>query len=361
MIKVLFDLSKEYHFNSLFPLFNEMEKDPEYDLWIRVGKDSKRLLGIFQVPDKNRIASNLKKVGYKLTDETSGWDILVAADAIREHKKYGDVVRIHLDHGVGIKTSRIRNIVKQKELWYHVFLEGQYWFDYIKNLGWENKADFHVSGIPKLDPLFWKNYYDNESLIAKLKLDPNKKTVLFSPSYKPSCIEFLQGKIVNLIPTYNVIIKLHPYSWGTRYAPSSHFKFYEKLSKKFKEVFLIPKQDYDIYPYLFLADTLISDTSSVINEFLALGKFGIIYVLPHFKEKHSDGMEVLSVAPKDWLHGAFPHMFSPDDLIPAVESALNPTKEMKKKLKEFRNYFFKGLDGKSSLRVKKKIDEIINK
>jgi len=361
MIKVLFDLSKEYHFNSLFPLYKEMEKDPKYDLRIHVGKDSKRLLGIFQIPDKNRIASNLKKEGYKLTNETSGWDILVVADAVREHKKYGEVVRIHLDHGVGIKTSRIRNIVKQKELRYHVFLEGRYWFDYIKSLGWKNKADFHIFGSPKLDLLFWKDYYDNNTLKAMLELDPNKKTVLFAPSYKPSCIEFLQGKISDLIPEYNVIIKLHPYSWGTKYAPSSHFKFYEKLSKKFKDVFLITKQDYDIYPYLFLADTLISDTSSVINEFLALGKFGIIYVLPHFKEKHSDGMEVLSVAPKDWLEGAFPHMFSPDDLILAVESALNPTKEMEQKLKKNRDYFFVGLDGKSSLRVKKKIDEIINK
>ena len=68
MIKVLFDLSKEYHFNSLFPLYKELEKDPKYDLRIHVGKDSKRLLGIFQIPDKNRIASNLKKEGYKLTN-----------------------------------------------------------------------------------------------------------------------------------------------------------------------------------------------------------------------------------------------------------------------------------------------------
>jgi len=32
---------------------------------------------------------------------------------------------------------------------------------------------------------------------------------------------------------------------------------------------------------------------------------------------------------------------------------------MKTKLEEYRNYFFTGLDGKSSERVKKKIDEIM--
>ena len=50
---------------------------------------------------------------------------------------------------------------------------------------------------------------------------------------------------------------------------------------------------------------------------------------------------------------------SPDDLLPAVEQALNPTEEMKAKLNEYRNYFFTGLDGKSGGRVKTKIDEIM--
>ncbi|MFO7897182.1 MAG: hypothetical protein R6U84_09640 [Candidatus Cloacimonadales bacterium] len=75
--------------------------------------------------------------------------------------------------------------------------------------------------------------------------------------------------------------------------------------------------------------------------------------------KHSDGMNVLSIDPKEWLQGAFPHMQQPDDLLPAVKSALNPTPEMQQKLQSYRDYFFTGLDGNSALRVKKKIDEII--
>ncbi|PID26750.1 MAG: CDP-glycerol glycerophosphotransferase, partial [Candidatus Cloacimonadota bacterium] len=122
----------------------------------------------------------------------------------------------------------------------------------------------------------------------------------------------------------------------------------------------IPENDVDIYPYLYLADTMISDTSSVINEFLALGKHGIIYVLPYEDLKHSDGMPVLSIDPKHWLEGAFPHMYEPKDLLPAVEKALNPTQDMKEKLEEYRNYFFTGLDGKAGKRVKSKIDKLMN-
>ena len=361
MIKVLFDLKKEYYFNSLQPVYEQLKKDPEYDIQFYVGKDEKRFLGIFLLPQKNEIAKRLKKMNLKITEETNGFDLVICGDVLKNPERYGDVIRVHIDHGVGTKTLRIRNLKKQKNYRYHVFLEGQCWYDYIKSLGWENIADFYLTGIPKLDPLFWENYYDNGKLIEKLGVDPQKKTVLFAPSYKPSCIKYVQSKITDLLPEYNLIIKLHPYSWGGKYASHSQHKFYEKLAAKYKDVFLVEKEDYDIYPYLFLADTLISDTSSVINEFLALGKHGIIYVLPESKLKHSDGMESVSIDPKDWLEGAFPKMYKPEDLLPAVESALNPTKTMKEKLQKYRDYFFIGLDGRSAVRVKAKIDEIMNR
>lgn len=359
MIKVLFDLKKEYYFNSLYPLYRELAKDDRYELSINIGKDQRRFLGLFLISEKGRIAKRLENEGYNLTDSTSGFDLVICGDALKNPEKYGEVMRVHLDHGVGIKTLRIRNIVKQKNFHYHVFLEGQYWYDYIQSLGWQDKADFHLTGIPKLDPFFWPNYYDNAALIKKMGLHPQKKTILFAPSYRPSCITYIKEKVAELIPQYNLLIKLHPYSWGGKYASHSQHKFYEKLAAKHSELFLIPKDDYDIYPYLNLADTLISDTSSVINEFLALGKHGIIYVLPHEKLTHSDGMPILSIDPQDWLAGAFPHMHAPDDLFDAVEQAINPTEEMQHKLQEYRNYFFTGLDGKSGERVKKIIDALM--
>ena len=359
MIKVLFDLKKEYYFNSLQPVYEEMKKDPEYDIQFYVGKDEKRFLGIILLPQRKQIEERLIKIGLKITDKTDGFDLVICGDVLKYPERYGDVTRVHLDHGVGTKTLRIRNIQKQKKYHYHVFLEGQCWFDYIKSLGWENLADFYLTGLPKLDPLFWKDYYDNATLTKKLRIDQNKKTILFAPSYKPSCINYVQSRITDLLPKYNLIVKLHPYSWGGKYASHSQHKFYEKLTKKHSEVFLIEKEDYNIYPYLFLADTLISDTSSVINEFLALGKYGIIYVLPESKLKHSDGMESVSIDPKDWLEGAFPKMYKPEDLLSTVKIALDPTPEMKIKLQEYREYFFTGLDGNSAKRVKAVIDKLM--
>jgi hypothetical protein len=361
MIKVLFDLKKEYYFNSLFPIYKELKKDPDYDIYFNIGKDQKRFLGLFLIQQKNEIEQRLKKHNLKFTDDVSGFDLVVCGDALKNPERYGDTIRAHMDHGVGIKTLRIRNIARQKGYHYHVFLEGQYWYDYIKSINLEKCADFYIKGIPKLDPFFWDGYYDDEKLYQQTGLNPDKKTVLFAPSYKPSCIKYVQGKLIELLPKYNLLIKLHPYSWGGKYAPHSQHKFYQKLAKEHKDVCLIAEEDFDIYPYLNLADTLISDTSSVINEFLALGKHGIIYVLPHEKLNHSDGMPVLSIDPAEWLKGAFPQMHKPDDLVPAVKNALNPTTEMKQKLEKYRNYYFTGLDGRSGERVKSEIDILMKK
>lgn len=361
MIKILFDLKKEYYLNSLKPVYDELVKDPDYDIYLNIGNDQRRFLGIFLISEKKKIADKLIAQGYKLTDKTAGFDAVVCGDALKNPDRYGDTKRFHLDHGVGIKTLRIRNLTRQKDFHYHVFLEGKYWFDYIKSIGSDKKDDFYVTGIPKLDPFFIEGTYNNKSLKKKIGIDINKKTVLFAPSYKPSCIKFVQEKLTDLLPEYNVIIKLHPYSWQGKYAPHSQHKFYEKLAKNNPDVYLIPKDDFDIYPYLYLADTMISDTSSVVNEFLALGKHGIIYVLPYEKLNHSDGMPILSIDPKNWLKGAFPQMHKPEDLLPAVKSALNPTTEMKQKLVEYRDYFFTGLDGKSAVRVKNIIDKKMKK
>ena len=359
MIKVLFDLKKEYYYNALFPVYNQLKKDPNYEIFFNVGKDHKRILGVFLIPRKKEIEKRLTKDGLHFTDDVSGFDLVVCGDALKKPERYGNATLVHLDHGMGIKTLRIRNTARQKDYRYHIFLEGQYWMDYIKSVDMDKSADFYIHGIPKLDPLFWPGHYNNDKLIKKLDIDPNKKTVLFAPSYKPSCIIYVQEKIAALAKKYNLLIKLHPYSWGGKYVSHAQHKFYEILAAKNKNVILIPKDDFDIYPYLFLADTLISDTSSVVNEFLALGKHGVIYVLPQKNIKHSDGMPILSVEPRDWLKDAFVHVDKPQGLLKAVDLALNPTVEMKAKLQEYKNYFFIGLDGKSGERVKAEIDKMM--
>ena len=81
-----------------------------------------------------------------------------------------------------------------------------------------------------------------------------------------------------------------------------------------------------------VADTLVSEASSTIFDFLALGKFGVIYDLPCERLKHSDGKPLLTEDNGEFLQDAFVHVQSPDQLRVGIERALRPSAEMRRRL-----------------------------
>ena len=179
--------------------------------------------------------------------------------------------------------------------------------------------------------------------------------MLYAPSYKPTSIFTIGEDVMKLSKTYNVIIKLHPYSWGGKYASHSQHRFFEKRMNDYPNAHLVGQEEHNILPYMFVSDTMISDGSSVINEFLSLGRCGIIFDLP--EETHRDGTPLLENKSSEWLKDSFVHINKNDDLFDAVEAAINPDEERKQYLLNDKQYIFSYTDGKSAYRVK----EIIKK
>jgi CDP-glycerol glycerophosphotransferase (TagB/SpsB family) len=119
-------------------------------------------------------------------------------------------------------------------------------------------------------------------------------------------------------------------------------------------------EDYNIIPLMAVSDTLISEASSTVFDFLAMSKIGIIYDLDHDNLKHSDGEHILTTDNREFLKDAFVHINKPDKIGDAVTSALNPTESMLKKADEYRDYFFYKLDGKASNRLKDTVENLIS-
>src|SRR5207245_8160161 len=94
----------------------------------------------------------------------------------------------------------------------------------------------------------------------------------------PTCIDIVRERILAETTAYNLIIKLHQYSWRGKYAPHWHHTIYERAVTHYPHAVLIPVDDYNILPYLYAADTLISEASSTMFDFVALDKIGIIFV-----------------------------------------------------------------------------------
>lgn len=360
MYRILFELTQEYYLPSFIPIYEEMKKDPELEIYFRVGPNQKRFLGIFLISQKKNIEKKLSKMDIPVTDNIKDFDAVICGTTLKNPKAYGDAILCNVDHGPGFKTLRYREFLKQKDIQYHVFVEGKYRVEKFQKYELDKIEKIYDVGLPKLDP-FFKDEFDKSMIISKYKLDPDKKTVLYAPSYKPTSIFEIAKSIHKIAEKYNVIIKLHPYSWNGKYASHAQHKVFEKLTEKYPNIILVPKKDHSMMPFLYIADTMISDGSSVINEFLALGKCGIIYDLDHGSLKHSDGQPLLEDDPKDWLKDSFVHIDDGSKLEEAVESALNPSDSRLEALEKDKNYIFSFTDGKSGERVKSKIKEILEK
>lgn len=118
-------------------------------------------------------------------------------------------------------------------------------------------------------------------------------------------------------------------------------------------------EEYNIVPWMAAADTLLSEASSTVFDFLALGKTGIIYDLPGDRLRHSDGMPLLGEDNREFLKDAFVHVARPDDLGDAVTRALAPTPAMRAAQDRERDHLFDRLDGQAAARMKASIEQLL--
>jgi CDP-glycerol glycerophosphotransferase (TagB/SpsB family) len=359
MTKLLFKIGYIYHKAAMEPLIEAFASDPNYEIALSLNEERIRKWGIFLQPQNEAFKRAVEDKRFRFTDENEHFDVIIVGDTIREPAKYGRTLLCFVNHGTGIKNILYRNLKRHAGTKYMIFVEGDYRVEKLQESGCLGESEVYKIGLPKLDPYFQPGYFDREKILTKYGLNPSKKTILFAPTYKPTCMYEVKDAIFTETENYNLIIKLHHYSWTGKYAPHKQHRIFERRVKKYPHSVLIPLEDYNILPLMAVADTLISEASSTVFDFLALDKIGIIYDLEGDKLKHSDGQPLLTTDNREFLSGAFVHIDRPDKIGEAIKCALNPTAEMKDKANEYRNYFFWGLDGKASWRLKETVERLL--
>ncbi|BDF96586.1 CDP-glycerol glycerophosphotransferase family protein [Pseudoalteromonas sp. KAN5] len=172
------------------------------------------------------------------------------------------------------KTALMQHGIGPKQCYYDVsntgvtirFVEGEHRLKRLQDL--YPNGHFYDSGYAKLDPLF-DNSAEKISL-KELGLDPNKKTLLYAPTFYPSSIECMGDQFANDFTDYNIIIKPH---FFTLVKPR-YKKQRIKLAHwgKSSNVYIADENQFDLIPFLAIADVMLSDASSAIFEFSALDK-----------------------------------------------------------------------------------------
>lgn len=356
-IKILFKLGYTYHKAAFDPIIDIINKDNNFDAYFNLNTETKRYF-FLDFSYNLKIIKKWKKSGYRFTKNKKGFDIVVTGDTLSDYEEYGNAIICFLNHGTGIKNVLYRNLLKYPSHKYHIFVEGQHRVNSLNRIKTRNKV--YLIGLPKLD-YYFQNKFDKDEILTKWGLNPNRKTILFAPTYKPTCLELIKNDIFIQTLGYNLIIKLHPYSWLGKYAPHRHHRIYERIVKHYPHSVLLPFEEYNIVPYYFISDIVISEASSTVFDFLALNKTGIIHDLNCDALKHSDGQSILEIDNREFLKGAFVHIFSGKQIRSAIETALNPSEKMKKTAKTLREQYFYKLDGKASLRFIDTIKSIFYK
>jgi|TARA_B110000495_G_scaffold182131_1_gene177410 hypothetical protein len=168
-----------------------------------------------------------------------------------------------LGHGVGPKSSYYSISLKPTTV---RFVEGQVRKNRLEKM-FPNDT-FIDSGYSKLDPII--NNEVKKINLEAVGLDKKKKTILFCPTFYPSCLENFPENFPTHFKEFNIIIKPHFFTFF-----KSKYKNQRSLLsgwKKYSNTYLSKPSDISLIPFIATADLMISDTSSAILEFSAFNK-----------------------------------------------------------------------------------------
>jgi len=347
-----------YHKAAYDPLIELFQKDPNYDVALSLTHEIRRSFGLFEKKISDLYLERFVEQGYRVSDEKEHFDIVVVPDMVNE-ASYGKTLLCLVWHGILFtKTVTFRTLRKHLHSRYMIFIEGDASLEVLEATNCLDRSEAYKVGIPKMDPYFREGYFDREKILLSLGLNPSKSTILFAPTYKPTCIYEVKDAIFEATRDYNLIIKLHHYAWTGKFARHSQHRIFERRLSEYPHAVIVPQDRYNILPFMYAADTLVSEASGSITEFLATGKIGVIYNLKHERLRHSDGEYLLTNDNREFLKDSFVHVNNPDELKAGIKRALDPTQAMIDAAARHRAYYFYKLDGKASERTKAEIERL---
>lgn len=333
-----------------------MEKDGAFNIWYSAYIDRKRTdycLVKKIVGDYNRQFINAEsEVERRRKILDRNFDVTFFGKSSHAEKYCSkNTLAVLLYHGIGVKSCYYTDYNPRIDVRY---VESKYRFDEIKKRNID--TELVVTGFAKLDPIF--NNFSKDQILESISLDCSKPTILYAPTFYPSSIEVFGEKFAELTKDYNLIVKLHHFSWLLKRYRHQR-ELFIKLNERYEHINLLPIEFFNIVPLYKIADVLLTEGSSTVFEFLATGKPSIFTDFFHLRRKHRLFFKHfrkhrLDSGIMEYIDFAY-HLNSPELLPSIIEKAISEKERFKQIISERKRMFIGDLDGKASERI---VDDI---
>lgn len=276
-----------------------------------------------------------------------GIDVLIHPSfSIQYFKRYQGIRHVQVFHGTSDKPFNFHPSLARYDL---IAVPGPKMRDDIVERGLASPERIAVIGYPKIDH-FLKSNFDARAFSREIKLDPSRKTLLYSPTWDdPDHYSSFARYIVCILRKlreYNIIVKPHPNT--LRYRP---WHIVRALMAKTENSFIFLKTG-SILPFMAVSDMLLTDISSVSHEYLPFNR-PLVFLNP---------MPERQIPPDHtWIWHCGDVVTAPGELINAVEENLNNPDRYKKERENALKQVFLRFDGKAALRFEQSVIEMREK
>ena len=266
--RILFAGYAPVHFICFQPLYERLRKMRDVEVVLSGGRDAlddgterltaKALYAPFRLPPQSIV--ELPRIREQRFD-------LVFCAHVSGYFPKDEEERIQLFHGVSFRNMAVRRDVLVYD---RLFLTGPYMRRLFTEQQMLRDRDPRLVnvGFPKLDRLV-DGSLDRAALLKRMGFSGRRPVILYAPTgQKDNSLEHTGEAVLERLRAtnkYDILIKLHDHprdrstDWPSRLAPllDAHTRMASGL---------------DVVPYMYAADLLLTDASSVSNEFALLDR-----------------------------------------------------------------------------------------
>lgn len=294
MKTVLFETQHLYYLPQFLPLIRCMATDPEFRLLASISAEAEAWeKAVFQTALKHEsvecILENNESRRHQRLNAIKPDVIVVGNIGQLESVATDNSLVVMIYHGIGLKKSYYRDVNSRVDL---IAVESPRRYDEWRRLG-ISPSKLVLTGFLKLDLLLEFSAVDRRSWLRDRGMDHTRPTVLYAPTFYPSSIEKVIPAFQDMHPNFNLLIKLHHFSWELE-KYRHHLELIRPLAEK-AHVYLAQRDIFDVVPLYAVSDVMVTDISSTLFEFLAVNRPIIQCLLPTYR-KNTAGFRLSSIA-----------------------------------------------------------------